>query len=495
MNYTSTRNSNEKISSSEAILRGISGDGGLFVPDSFPQVSLDSIKQMSEMAYRERAAYILRLYLTDMSDSVIADCVEKAYGDRFDCRDIAPVKKINNNEWMLELWHGPTLAFKDMELQLLPHLMTAAKKITGFGNEIMILVATSGDTGKAALEGFCDVEGVSIAVFYPQDGVSSAQKLQMTTQKGKNVRVCAIRGNFDDAQTGVKKIFGDKAVAAELDRRGISLSSANSINWGRLVPQIVYYFSAYAELVKSGSINLGDKINFTVPTGNFGNILAGYYAKRMGLPINKLICASNVNNVLTDFFNDGSYLSKRKFYKTISPSMDILVSSNLERLLYELNGRDDRLTSEWMKSLNETGRYEISSEMVKTLNSEFWADYVDDGQTKSTIGKYYNDYGYLMDTHTAVAQSVYDKYTAATKDLTPTVIVSTASPFKFAGDVLEAIDKPADCDEFGKWDKLAYETGIRIPSPIEGLRQQPILHKDVCDKDKMVQYILKAEGA
>lgn len=489
MDYTSTRNSKQKISSSEAILRGISSDGGLFVPTGFPQISLEDIRKMSKMTYRERAASILRLYLTDMGDDVISDCVNKAYGSRFDCNEIAPVRKINEHEWMLELWHGPTLAFKDMALQLLPHLMISAKKITGFDNEIMILVATSGDTGKAALEGFCDVEGVSIVVFYPQDGVSSAQKLQMATQKGNNVRVCSIRGNFDDAQTGVKRIFGDKEVVEALDRKGISLSSANSINWGRLVPQIVYYFSAYAELVKNGSIELGEKINFTVPTGNFGNILAGYYAKRMGLPVNRLICASNINNVLTDFFHNGSYLSKRTFYKTISPSMDILVSSNLERLLYELNGRNDALTSEWMKNLKETGRYEINAEMVKSLNKDFWADYVDDEQTKKTIGQYYNEYGYLMDTHTGVAQSVYDKYIAETHDLTPTVIVSTASPFKFAGDVLDAIGRHEECDEFGKWDKLSAETGIKIPGPIEGLRQQPVIHKDVCDKDKMIEYI------
>ena len=489
MDYTSTRNSNEKLTSSEAILRGISTDGGLFVPKEFPQVSLEQIGKMASMDYRERAASILKLYLTDMSDEVITDCVNKAYGNRFDCVETAPVSKISEHEWMLELWHGPTLAFKDMALQLLPHLMTSAKKITGFENEIMILVATSGDTGKAALEGFCDVDGISIVVFYPRDGVSSAQKLQMATQKGKNVRVCSIVGNFDDAQTGVKKIFGDREFAEELDARGISLSSANSINWGRLVPQIVYYFSAYAELLKNGSIKLGDKVNFTVPTGNFGNILAGYYAKRMGLPVHKLICASNINNVLSDFFRDGCYLSKRTFYKTVSPSMDILVSSNLERLLYELNGRDDALTAEWMNSLKETGKYEINAEMVKTLGEEFWADYVDDAQTKATIGKYYSECGYLMDTHTGVAQSVYDKYVASTGDKTPNIIVSTASPFKFAGDVLEAIGEPVDCDEFGKWDKLSSVTGIKIPAPIEGLRQQPVIHKAVCEKDEMKDYV------
>lgn len=489
MKYLSTRAATrETVTSSEAILRGLAPDGGLYVPQSFPTLSLTQIEELSRMeTYAERAKAILPLYLTDLTAEDVADAVDGAYGTRFDDPAVVPISCIGEEgEYVMELWHGPTLAFKDMALQLLPRLMAKARRVTGFRNKITILVATSGDTGKAALEGFRDVDGVSITVFYPLDGVSGAQKLQMVTTGGSNTNVVAVRGNFDDTQTGVKRIFRDAEACARLNAQGVSLSSANSINWGRLVPQIVYYFHAYAELVASGRIRCGDKINFVVPTGNFGNILAGIYARRMGLPVTKFICASNCNNVLTDFFRTGSYDARRPFHKTVSPSMDILISSNLERLVFELNDRDAARTAEQMKSLAAGGSY-LCPEALSLDWME--ADYADESQTLEAIGRMFADYGYLMDTHTAVAQSVYDRYVARTGDRTPTVIVSTASAYKFTDAVLTALGEIPSGDEFARWERLSALTGTPVPARIRELKDLPVRHTAVCDKDDMLRFV------
>lgn len=496
MFYNSTRNSNVKVSSAEAITQGISVDGGLFVPESIPELSLDEIKAVGEMKYADRAAFVFSKYLTDFTDAEIHYCTDNAYSTKnFETESIAELAHLFDGTYMLELWHGPTCAFKDMALQILPYFLTTSAKKINLDKKIVILVATSGDTGKAALEGFKDVDGTSILVFYPEDGVSPMQKRQMKTQEGENVGVCAIKGNFDDCQNGVKAIFTNEEVKAQLDANELMFSSANSINWGRLVPQIVYYISSYAELVKDGEIALGEKINIVVPTGNFGNILAAYYAKHMGVPVNKLICASNVNNVLTDFINTGVYDRNRQFYATVSPSMDILISSNLERLLYLMTDKNDAVIREWFGKLSSEGKYEVSDDVKAKLQEEFCAGFCDDAQTKEAIHAVYEKYSYTCDTHTAVALKVYNDYKAATGDTTKTVIASTASPYKFSAAVLEALEgKNSDIDEYDKVDRIAELSKIPVPSALADLKNKPERFNDVIDKADQKNYVLKTLG-
>lgn len=491
MKYQSTRNKQISVDSAIAIKRGISPEGGLYVPDKIPKVSPDDIKAIADMKYTKRAAYVLGLFLTDYTSDELDECAESAYnGPKFESEAVAPLYSLDDTTEILELWHGPTCAFKDMALQILPHLLTKAIKKTGEDHEVVILVATSGDTGKAALEGFKDVNGTKIQVFYPVDGVSQIQKLQMTTQEGSNVSVCAVKGNFDDAQTGVKKIFTNEEYKTELQKRGYVLSSANSINWGRLAPQIVYYFSAYCDMINSGKINLGDKINIVVPTGNFGNILAAFYAKSMGLPVAKLICASNSNNVLTEFIKSGTYDRNRSFYTTISPSMDILISSNLERLLYHLSDSDDALIASYMKDLNEKGTYTVSDSIKAKVSENFVAGYCSDEETVKTIADTFKKYDYVIDTHTAVAVNVYNKYKAETGDNTPTVIASTANPFKFNEAVMSALAPDANLEgksEFDLLDMLADAGKIKIPSQLSELRNKTPRFNTVCEKDLMIK--------
>ncbi|MBR0141450.1 MAG: threonine synthase [Ruminococcus sp.] len=496
MLYNSTRNSNVKVSSAEAITQGISAEGGLFVPESIPTLTLDEIKSIGDMKYADRAFYIFSKYLTDFTEAEIHYCTDNAYSTKnFDSENITEISHLFDGTYMLELWHGPTCAFKDMALQILPYFLTTSAKKINLDKKIVILVATSGDTGKAALEGFKDVEGTSILVFYPEDGVSPMQKRQMKTQEGSNVGVCALKGNFDDCQNGVKAIFTNDEVKAELDKNGLMFSSANSINWGRLVPQVVYYVSAYAELVKDGEINLGDKINIVVPTGNFGNILAAYYAKHMGIPVNNLICASNINNVLTDFINTGIYDRNRDFHTTVSPSMDILISSNLERLLYLLTDRNDALIREWFGKLATEGRYEVSDDVKSKLKEEFCAGFCDDVQTKDTIHELFEKYSYTCDTHTAVAVKVYNDYKSATGDNTRTVIASTASPYKFSSAVLEALEGGvSDIDEYAKVDRIAELSKMPVPSALADLKTKPERFSDVIDKTEQKNYVLKTLG-
>ena len=488
MDYFSTRGGAERVSSAAAILKGLASDGGLFVPASFPQMPLSAIEELADLSYEERAVRILRLFLTDYTEKEIEGCVRRAYGQTFDDVRRAPVTSVGDLE-VLELWHGPTSAFKDMALQLLPQLMSTARVKQGEKDTILILVATSGDTGKAALEGFADAEGIRIMVFYPDGGVSPIQRLQMVTQAGDNVRVVAVRGNFDDAQRGVKEIFGDAAMAAELAAAHTKLSSANSINWGRLVPQIVYYFSAYADLLAAQKIQAGDTVNFTVPTGNFGNILAGYYAKRMGLPVGKLVCASNENNVLTDFLRRGIYDRRRPFYQTMSPSMDILVSSNLERLLYHLT-EDTAQVSAWMRSLTEEGAYDASM-ILSVLRENFWAGFADDGETTEEIRQIYEHTRYTLDPHTAVAYRTAESYRRETGDLRPMIVLSTASPYKFGASVLQALGKDADgLDEFTLMECLHEHSGMPIPLRLAALRTAPVRHEEICEKDGMRDAVL-----
>ena len=439
MDYISTRDSGHRVSAAQAIVSGLSPDGGLFLPESLPQFSLSEIEAMAKTGYAGRAVAVLSRFLTDFSEDELREYVSRAYApEKFPPKAVAPVVPLDENAHILELFHGPTCAFKDFALQLLPFLLTASLRKTGCDKTVVILVATSGDTGKAALEGFADVPGAKICVFYPDGGTSNIQRLQMTTQAGENVMVFAAEGNFDDAQNGVKRIFTDRAYAEELADRGYILSSANSINWGRLVPQIAYYFSAYCELLNAGRVKPGDPVNVVVPTGNFGNILAAYFAKHCGLPVGKLVCASNRNNVLTDFITTGTYDRNRGFYVTTSPSMDILISSNLERLLYLLCGRDDKVLRGYMEALAKTGKYTVGADVLAKLQSEFAAGCADDAATAAAIRGVYRETGYLCDTHTAVAVNVYRDYAAKTGDRTPTVIASTASPFKFANSVLPA---------------------------------------------------------
>lgn len=471
MNYISTRGSGYKVSSSQAIVSGLAPDGGLFIPESLPQFSPAEIDALCKASYTERAVSVLTRFLCDFTREELHQYISKAYApEKFAAKAIAPVVPLEGGVSILELFHGPTCAFKDFALQLLPFLMSASLKKTGVDKTAVILVATSGDTGKAALEGFADVEGTKICVFYPDGGTSNIQRRQMTTQSGDNVMVFAAKGNFDDAQSGVKKIFTDKAFATELSEKGYLLSSANSINWGRLVPQIAYYFSAYCDLLNAGSIKLGDKINVVVPTGNFGNILAAYFAKHCGVPINKLICASNQNNVLTDFIKTGTYNRNRAFHLTVSPSMDILISSNLERLLYLLSGRDDAKLRGYMEDLTKQGNYTVDSEVLEKLQSEFAAGYADDTATAQTIQSVFQKTGYLCDTHTAVAVKVYQDYLAETEDQTPTIIASTASPFKFAGSVLPAIGKEIPAEDFAMLDALSAASGLNAPRALADLK-------------------------
>ncbi len=491
MKYISTRGNGEELDSAEAIIRGLAGDGGLFVPSRMPQIPLNFIERFGKISYEERAEGILSLFLSDYTTVELVECVEGAYGnDKFDDVHRAPVKAVGDFS-VLELWHGPTSAFKDMALQLLPRLMSTALKKTGEEKEILILVATSGDTGKAALEGFCDVDQIRIMVFYPEGGVSRIQRLQMLTQKGKNVNVTAVRGNFDDAQSGVKAIFSDAEFNEKLAAAGVKLSSANSINWGRLVPQIVYYFSAYADLLEEGRIKAGDEVNFCVPTGNFGDILAAYYARKMGLPIHRLICASNCNNVLTDFLRTGIYNRKREFHKTISPSMDILISSNLERLLYHVTG-DPAQVKNWMESLADTGTYDVGAGVLEEIQKTFWAGWTDEQSTKETIRRVYEERNYTLDTHTAVAWNVAEQYVKETGDRHEMIVVSTASPYKFNASVLEAMGESTDgMDEFRLLDRLKEKSGQPIPKGLDSLRSAREIHLDVCGRTEMEDVVYR----
>ena len=487
MLYTSTRDTSVRVSSAQAIARGISADGGLFVPETVPQIDRAFLDSLVPLDYISRAKKILALYLTDFTPEEIDFCVQGAYkAGKFSSEKVAPLKTIADGASVLELWRGPTCAFKDMALQLLPYLLTTAAKKSAPDKTIVILVATSGDTGKAALEGFKDVPGTKIMVFYPNDGVSPMQKLQMTTQEGDNVAVCAINGNFDDAQNGVKAIFTDRAVGEKLVKNGMMFSSANSINWGRLVPQIVYYISAYCDMIENGSIKNGDEINIVVPTGNFGNILAAYYAKRMGVPVKTLVCASNANNVLTDFLTTGVYDRNRRFYTTVSPSMDILISSNLERLLFHLSGDSDKRVNGWMAQLKATGTYSVEADILDALKADFAAGCCDDTATKATIKSTYEG-GYLSDTHTAVAIRVYEDYLAKTGDKTPTVIASTANPYKFSAAVLSAVkgDVPADADEFAQVELLCKCTGEPCPPQLATLKDKTPRFTACCNKEDM----------
>lgn len=494
MNYKSTRSKNFECTSAEAIKTGLAPDGGLFVPECFPRLTIDDIAELANENYNKRAVNILRRFLTDFSDEEIEECVNLAYNKKtFETESIAPVYKLNNQVYFLELWHGCTCAFKDVALQILPHLLTRSVKKTNDDRTAVILVATSGDTGKAALEGFKDVQGTKIAVFYPENGVSEIQKLQMTTQEGENVAVGGIYGNFDDAQTAVKEIFTDEKYKEELNSKGYMLSSANSINWGRLVPQIVYYFSSYCDLLQSEEIKLGEEVNFVVPTGNFGDILAGYYAKLLGLPVNKLICASNENNVLTDFINTGVYNKNRSFYETSSPSMDILISSNLERFLYDITGKDYNRIKDWMKDLQQTGQYEVPALTKAKIKEVLWGGYCNGEDTLLSIKDTFEAYGYIMDTHTAVGKNVYDQYLFETGDTTKSVILSTANPFKFNKSVLSALtnEGDSDTDEFQLLERLSKHTGLKIPQSLSQLKNKPVRFSDVVKKDEMKDFVNK----
>lgn len=500
MLYNSTQNAKEVVSAAQAIAQGISKDGGLFVPQEFPKYDENTFKALLKTDYKGRAKKVFSDFLSDFTEEEISDCVEKAYtAQKFGGENPAPISYRNLDGTtlnILELWHGPTCAFKDMALQILPHLLTKSLKKKYDGKTAVILVATSGDTGKAALEGFKDVEHTKIVVFYPVDGVSPMQKHQMNTQEGENVRVCAIKGNFDDAQTGVKKIFTTPSVAEKLAENNMLFSSANSINWGRLLPQIVYYISAYCDLVNDGKIKLGDKINVVVPTGNFGNILASYYASLMGLPINKFVCASNSNNVLTDFIKTGVYDKNRSFYTTISPSMDILVSSNLERLLYKLSGDNDEVTRGWMNTLKSEGKYEVSDDVKAVINEKFYGGFCDDKNTEATIHEMFEQDKYLCDTHTAVAINVYKQYVEETGDKTPSVIASTASPYKFSKAVLEAVEPNATLPEteFDMVDELHKVSGAEVPAPLANLKNKTARFSDVTEVNGMENYVLGALG-
>ncbi|BAF60851.1 threonine synthase [Pelotomaculum thermopropionicum SI] len=493
MLYESTRGRHGLVSPAEAIKLGISPDGGLFVPAGNVTVSGKQLEIMAGLSYREKAVLILKEFLSGFPEEEIKACVDLAYAPgKFDAPGIAPVCKLDASLYVLELWHGPTCAFKDMALQILPHLLTRAAAMTGEEQTIVILVATSGDTGKAALEGFKNVPGTKIIVFYPEQGVSEVQKLQMVTQEGENVAVVAVRGNFDDAQAGVKSIFGDREFNRELIKGGYRLSSANSINWGRLVPQIVYYFSAYLDLMAKGEIGPGEKVNFAVPTGNFGNILAAYYASEMGLPVNRLICASNANNVLTDFIRTGVYNRNRPFQKTISPSMDILISSNLERLLYHLCGRDSARVRGWMEELNKNGSYRIDERTRNLIAGIFWAGFAGDDETVETIRSVYRRYGYVVDTHTAVGLNVYEKYRATTGDGTKTILASTASPFKFNESVARAIlgeEAVRGKGELELLEVLSAASGVAVPPGLKNLAAKPVLHTKSTPKERMKETV------
>lgn len=491
--YSSTRNGEEKVTASKAILKGLADDGGLFVPESIPKLDV-TIEELAKMSYQETAYAVMKLFFTDFTEEELKNCINKAYDSKFDTEEIAPLVEADG-AYYLELFHGATIAFKDMALSILPHLLTTAAKKNQVNNEIVILTATSGDTGKAALAGFADVEGTKIVVFYPKDGVSPIQKQQMVTQKGDNTYVVGINGNFDQAQTGVKKMFSDKELAKELDAAGYQFSSANSINIGRFIPQITYYVYAYAKLYANGKIAKDEKINIVVPTGNFGNILSAFYAKNMGLPVAKLICASNENKVLYDFFETGKYDKNREFILTSSPSMDILISSNLERLIYWAAGNDAKKNVEFMTALTKEGVYEITPQMQEKLK-DFYGNYASEEETAVAIRTLYEKTGYILDTHTAVAASVYGKYKAETKDdQTTTVIASTASPFKFSRSVMDAINPKYDTmEEFELIDELSKIGNVKIPNAIEEIRNAPVRHKATCEVDEMPKVVKEFLG-
>ncbi len=494
MNYISTRDKSVKVTAAQAISQGISVEGGLFVPDTFPTFTKEDFEKISKLDYVGRAKYILSGFLNDFTAEEVDYCVKGAYTGSFDNEQPAPISLIGKNANVLELWHGPTCAFKDLALQLLPYLLTTSAKKVSNGKKIVILVATSGDTGKAALEGFCDVENTEILVFYPSDGVSPMQKLQMDSQKGENVHVCAIKGNFDDAQTGVKNIFTNNEVKEKLAENNMQFSSANSINWGRLAPQIVYYISAYCDMLSRGEDYLKDGFNIVVPTGNFGNILAAYYAKKMGVPVNKLICASNANNVLTDFINTGKYDRNRNFFTTISPSMDILISSNLERMLFELSGNDDAAVAKMQSDLSKDGVFTVNDDIKQKMGKLFFGGCCDDEATIATIKELFDEYGYLCDTHTAVAMNVYKQYVEKTGDDIPTVIASTASPYKFANSVLSAVSDQKAETEFDTVRLLSEVTATDIPQPIKALENAQVRFKEICEKENMLFAVYNALG-
>ena len=490
--YRSTRDDNVKVTASQAILKGLAADGGLFVPESIPTLD-KSFEELSKMSYADVAYEVMKLMLDDFTEEELRDCINKAYDSKFDTKEIAPLVKADG-AYFLELFHGSTIAFKDMALSILPHLLITSAKKNNVKNDIVILTATSGDTGKAALAGFADVKGTKIIVFYPKNGVSPIQEKQMVTQKGDNTYVIGINGNFDDAQTGVKNIFGDKELEKVMNNAGYQFSSANSINIGRLVPQIVYYVYAYARLLAKGEIKAGEKINAVVPTGNFGNILAAFYAKNMGLPINKLICASNENKVLYDFFSTGTYDRNRDFILTTSPSMDILISSNLERLIYRIAGNSATENAKLMKSLKDTGKYDITSQMKEQLG-DFYGNYATEAEDAATIKKIYDNDNYIVDTHTSVAATVYEKYKKETGDETKTVIASTASPYKFTRSVMDAIDsKYASMTDFELVDELCRISGVKIPKAIEDIRTAPVLHDTVCEVNEMCDNVKRILG-
>ncbi len=493
MLYQSTRDVNaKKIEGSMAIKQGLASDGGLFVPESIPTLTHDEIKELCANSYPVRAAKILAKFLTDYTyEELLADC-EKAYSAESFEGGCAPLAKVKNGLYSLELWHGPTSAFKDMALQIMPRLLSRALVKNNEKRTALILVATSGDTGKAALEGYKNVDGVKIMVFYPENGVSKVQKLQMITQEGDNVNVCAIKGNFDDAQNGVKQIFADERTAEILNEKNVFLSSANSINWGRLVPQIVYYISAYCDLLNDGVISLGDKINFCVPTGNFGNIFAGYIAKLMGLPVSKLICASNCNNVLTDFLETGTYDRNRQFHLTMSPSMDILISSNLERLLYFCAGTEK--TTEYMKQLKESGKYTVDEQVKQKIDDIFCGYYTDENATAKEILECFEKHNYLCDTHTAVGIHAAESYIADTNDKIVTVVDSTASPFKFAADVYSSLGQKNSDDQIESLDMLSKYSGEEIAYPLKDIANRPVRFTDVCVPSDMTKKVIEYIG-
>ena len=492
LQYKSTRNSNLKVTASEAILTGLAPDGGLFVPEKLPVLDI-TMEELKDLSYQEIAYLVMKQFLTDFTEEELKGCIAKAYDSKFDTEEIAPLAKVDGT-YYLELFHGATIAFKDMALSILPHLLTTSAKKNHVKNEIVILTATSGDTGKAAMAGFADVEGTRIIVFYPKNGVSKVQELQMVTQKGANVDVVAIHGNFDNAQSGVKAMFEDKKLAEELAAKGYQFSSANSINIGRLVPQVVYYVYAYAKLLAHGEIENGEKIDVVVPTGNFGNILAAYYAKNMGVPIDKLVCASNENKVLFDFFQTGTYDKNREFILTTSPSMDILISSNLERLIYLITGEDSEKTGAFMNELKTGGKYEVAEDMKAKL-SDFEAGYATEGQTAQMIHDVYEKAGYVMDTHTAVAAYVSQKLKQEGKLSAKCLVASTASPFKFVKSVMSAIDKKYEtADELALMDVLKETAGVELPQAVKDILDAKVLHSLECDADKMEDTVKSVLG-
>ena len=490
MRYISTRDNSVQYTASQAIAQGLAKDGGLLTPFYIPKLPNKALEDLKSMAYQQRAVYIMKQFLEEFSVKELTDFANAAYGpEKFDSPAVAPVHTVDGSTHCLELWHGPTCAFKDMALQMLPHLLSASLVKTEEDKTVCILVATSGDTGKGALEGFKNVPRTKILVFYPKDGVSQVQELQMVTQEGSNVGVAAVVGNFDDAQTGVKKLFSNEKVRRDLERKGYFFSSANSINWGRVLPQIVYYISAYCDLLRDEKIEPGQAVNVCVPTGNFGNILAAYYAREMGLPIDQLICASNRNNVLTGFLREGVYDRNRTFYNTMSPSMDILISSNLERLLYSIT-QDPEEVRRYMARLNEVGRYQVGGKVKEKLQKRFKGYFCDDKETQRVIRSMYDRHGYLIDTHTAVAFSALEKYRAETGDGAPAIVASTASPFKFCSSVLEALGEADIAQGLDALDQLTAKTGQPAPAPLAGLRNKRVRFTQVVEKERMADAVM-----